>query len=34
MVFGRTDTELEVSVLWPSDWKRQLTGKDSDVGKD
>ena len=31
---GRTDAEAEAPVLWPSDWKRWLTGKDSDAGKD
>ena len=29
---GRTDAE--VLILWPSDAKNWLTGKDSDVGKD
>ena len=31
---GRTDAEDEAPVLWPSDVKRQLTGKDPDAGKD
>ena len=31
---GRTDVETEVPVLWPPDAKSQLTGKDSDTGKD
>ena len=30
---GRTD-EAEASVLWPSDVKSQLIGKDADAGKD
>ena len=31
---GRTDAEAETPILWPSDAKNQLTGKDSDAGKD
>ena len=31
---GRTDDEAEAPVLWPSDMKSQLIGKDSDSGKD
>ena len=31
---GRTDAEAEAPILWPPDVKRQLTGKDSDAGKD
>ena len=31
--FGRTDAEVEASIFWP-DVKSQLTGKDSDTGKD
>ena len=31
---GGTDAEAEVQILWPSDVKRQLIGKDSDAGKD
>ena len=31
---GRTDAETETPVLWPSDVKSQLTGKDLDAGKD
>ena len=31
---GRTDAEAEAPVFWPPDAKSQLTGKDSDVGKD
>ena len=30
----RTDVEVEVPILWPSDVKNQLTGKDPDAGKD
>ena len=31
---GRTDTEAEALILWPPGVKSQLTGKDSDAGKD
>ena len=31
---GKTDAEVEASILWPPDAKSQLTGKDSDAGKD
>ena len=31
---GRTDAEAEVPILWPSDVKSWLTGKDPDAGKD
>ena len=31
---GRTDAEAEASVLWPTDVKNWLTGKDPDAGKD
>ena len=31
---GRTDVEAETPILWPSDGKNQLTGKDPDAGKD
>ena len=31
---GRTDAEAEAPILWPTDSKRQLTGKDSDCGKE
>ena len=31
---GRTDAEAEAPILWPSDVKSQLIGKDSDVWKD
>ena len=29
-----TDAQAEAPILWPPDVKRQLTGKDSDAGKD
>ena len=32
--FGRTDAETEAPILWPSDTKSWLTGKDSDAGND
>ena len=31
---GRTDNEAETPVLWPSDVKNWLTGKDPDAGND
>ena len=31
---GRTHTEAEAPVLWPTDVKRRLIGKDPDAGKD
>ena len=31
---GRTDAEAETPILWPSDAKNWLTGKDPDAGKD
>ena len=31
---GRTDAEAEALILWPSDEKSWLTGKDADAGKD
>ena len=31
---GRTDTEAETPILWPSDVKNWLIWKDSDAGKD
>ena len=31
---GRTDAEAETPILWPSDAKNRLIGKDSDAGKD
>ena len=34
ILIGRTDAEAEFLILWPSDVKSQLTGKDPDAGKD
>ena len=34
MFIGRTDAEAETPILWPSDVKSLLTGKDSDAGRD
>ena len=31
---GKIDTEVEAPIVWRPDAKSQLTGKDSDVGKD
>ena len=31
---GRTDAEVEALILWVPNVKSQLTGKDSDAGKD
>ena len=31
---GRTDAKAEAPILWPLEVKSQLTGKDSDAGKD
>ena len=31
---GRIDVEAETPILWPSDVKNQLIGKDPDAGKD
>ena len=31
---GRTDAKAESPILWPSDAKSQLIGKDLDAGKD
>ena len=31
---GRTDAEAEAPILWPSDVKNWLIGKDPDAGKD
>ena len=33
MFIGRTDAEAKATILWPSDMKSQLFGKDSDAGK-
>ena len=34
IVIGRTDAEAEDSILWPTDVKNWLIGKDPDAGKD
>ena len=34
MFIGRTDAEAEAPTLWPRDATSQLSGKDSDAGKD
>ena len=34
MFIDRTDVEAEISILWPSDAKNWLIGKDLDAGKD
>ena len=34
ILIGRTDAEAEASVLWPTDVKSQLIGKDPDAGND
>ena len=34
MFIGRTDAEAETPILWPPHVKSQLTGKDSDAGRD
>ena len=34
MFIGRTDAEVETSILWPPDANSQLIGKDCDGGKD
>ena len=31
---GRTDAEAEVPILWTPDAESQITGKDTDAGKD
>ena len=31
ILFGRTDAEAEVLILWPSDTKSQVQGKDPDA---
>ena len=31
---GRNDDEVEAPILWPSDAKNRLIGKDPDTGKD
>ena len=34
LFIGRTDVEAEVPILWPPDVKSQMTGKDTNAGKD
>ena len=34
ILIGRTDAEAKAPVLWPSDVKSRLIGKDPDAGKD
>ena len=34
ILIRRTDAEAEAPIVWPPDWKSQLTGKDPDAGKD
>ena len=34
ILIGRTDVEAEAPIIWPPNAKSQLTGKDSDAGKD
>ena len=34
ILIGRTDAEAEAPILWPSDAKSWLTGKDPDAGRD
>ena len=34
ILIGRTDAEAEAPILWPSDVKSWLIGKDPDAGKD
>ena len=34
LLIGRTDAKAEAPVLWQHDVKSQLTGNDSDAGKD
>ena len=34
IIFGRTDAEAEAPILWLSDVKSQLIGKDPDAEKD
>ena len=33
LLIGGTDAEAEAPILWPTDVKSQLTGKDPDAGK-
>ena len=34
ILIGRTDAEAEAPILWPTDAKSQLLGKDPDAKKD
>ena len=34
LFIGRTDAEAEATILWPSDAKNWVTGKEPDAGKD
>ena len=34
ILIGKSVAETEAPILWPSDTKSQLTGKDPDAGKD
>ena len=34
ILIGRTAAEVEASILWPTNVKSQLIGKDPDAGKD
>ena len=34
LFIGRTDARAEVPILWPTDAKRPLIGRDPDAGKD
>ena len=34
IIIGRTDAEAEAPILWPTDEKNWLIGKDPDAGKD
>ena len=34
LFIGRTDAEAEVPILWPSDVKSQIIGKDPDAEED
>ena len=34
MFFGRNDAEAETPIVWPSDAKNGLIGKDPDAGRD
>ena len=34
MFFGRTDVEAEIPILWPSNVKSWLIGKDPNAGRD